>query len=80
MAKKKSSNDQMKEANQVILGGALTMHNMQLLQPGALTPGSGAYLNAGLGTGQIMVQGILTDVAFKSIDNIYKSDKKKSKK
>jgi len=79
MVKKKSSNDQMKEANQVILGSALTMTNMQLLQPGALTPGSGHLLNAGLGTGQVMVHGIMSDVAFKAIDNIHKSGKKKKK-
>lgn len=80
MVKKKSYTKDMKDANQVILGGALTLHNMQLLQPGATCPGSGNLLNAGLGTGQVMVQGILTDVAFKSIDNIYKSGKKKRKK
>jgi len=75
MVKKKS----LKDANKVVLGGALTMTNMQLLQPGALHVGSGAMLNAGLGTGQVMVHGIMSDVAFKAIDNIGKSGKKKKK-
>lgn len=78
--KKKSSTEQMKEANQVILGGALTLQNMELLRPGALTPGSGAYYNAGYGTGAIAVNATLSDVAFKAIDNISKSGTKKKKK
>jgi hypothetical protein len=78
MSKKKYL-DQMKDLNSVVLGGALVGQNAQLLQPGAGF-GTGALVNAGVGTLGITGSALMSGVAFNIIDGIYKSGSKKKRK
>ena len=81
--KKKSYIKQMKDVNQVVLGGALVSANAQMLAPGALDWEHGHGLrDAGMGSLGVAIVAPMSGVAFQAIENISKPSKmfKKKKK